>query len=186
MPRLLCKRGLRLPKCYQIKVKKFPFTNPEVRRKRPRVCCLWRSMSLQSWLELPLRFAYLNVKLKSLLRLCSGGLLPEAGDEDACLEPCLFWTVSSQVSLIGVEFEVRAPEINFPETWGVQPQGFYLSLSLAWLQGKAEWTLQARSLQMQKIIGFKMSLAVHIMDILWILWLDVVFSWPMLPSWCNL
>lgn len=113
-------------------------------------------------------------------------LLPEAGDEDACLEPCSFWTSSSQVSLIGVEFEVRAPEIDFPETWGVQPQGFYLSLSLAWLQGKAEWTLQARSLQMQKIIGFKMSLAVHIMDILWILWLAVVFSWPMLPSWCNL
>lgn len=74
VPRLLCKRGLRLPKCYQIKVKKFPFTNPEARRKRPRVCCLQRSMGLQSWLELPLWFAYLNVKLKRLLRLCSGGL----------------------------------------------------------------------------------------------------------------
>ena len=117
---------------------------------------------------------------------CLWCLLPKMGDEDACMDPSSFWTGSSQIALIGVEFEVQKPGFNFLEIRGVQLQGFYLSLSLAWLQVKGEQILQARSLQMQKIIGFKMSLAERIMDILRILRLAVVFCWLLLPSWCDL
>lgn len=56
-------------------------------------------------------------------------LLPKVGDED--VQFILNWFFSDC-------YEVQMPEFNFPEIQGVHLQDFYLSLSLAWLQGKAQ------------------------------------------------
>lgn len=48
------------------------------------------------------------------------------------------WTYSSHIALIRAEVEVQTPDFNFPEMQGIQLQDFYLSLSVAWLQGKEE------------------------------------------------
>lgn len=75
--------------------------------------------------------------------------------------------------------------VQLPWNPGCSAAGFLSESVSSSVDRYWEYILQARRLQMQNIIGFKMSLAEHIMDILWILWLVVVFCWPVLPSWCN-